>query len=136
MVSSELNHDRELYAGHVEAPLHRMGLPNTSRTKVSGLATSLCIAANEPRTLPHNVEMVLGKIMKLAKGEEFEDLSDDTDVDYKERNDIDGHPLSDDICTVELVEPDDGRIFLPCSENNTASSVRSDDDSGVDLVCN
>ncbi|KAL8762736.1 MAG: hypothetical protein Q9184_001330 [Pyrenodesmia sp. 2 TL-2023] len=137
MVPDELNYYRGLYTRHVEAALRDLGLPNTSRTKVSGLARSLYIAANEPRSLPFNVNMVLEKIMRLTDIEEFEDLSgDDTDVDDEEHKNIHGHSLGGDVCTTEA-EKDGGRDVLQYSEDtSTASSLRSDDKSDVGSVGN
>ncbi|KAL8922452.1 MAG: hypothetical protein Q9208_005174 [Pyrenodesmia sp. 3 TL-2023] len=137
MVPGELNHYRALYTRHVEAALRDLGSPYTSQTKISGLARSLYIAANEPGSLPSNVNMILEKTMRLTKNEEFEDLSDDdNDVDDEEHKDIDIHPPGDDVCTTEA-EEDNGEDDFQCPEDiPTAHLPNSGGERGVDLVGN
>ncbi|KAL8829409.1 MAG: hypothetical protein Q9170_006184 [Blastenia crenularia] len=113
MVPSELAYYRGLYEQSVEAASreHNVKGPSSaranaqiqggasqrrSRTKLSCLARSLYISANEPQSLPHNLEMILEKITGLTAGENFtapavyagdsEDLDDENgsgQIDYR-----------------------------------------------------
>lgn len=70
IVPDELNHYRDIYAQKIEAALEDKRYPNRSRTKVSSLARSLYISANEPEALPYNVDMILGKIIDFSEQED------------------------------------------------------------------
>ncbi|KAI4287458.1 MAG: hypothetical protein L6R35_003281 [Caloplaca aegaea] len=84
MLPAELDHYRALYQQSVDDALtngcshdvsstvqvhgeiQQGGGRRSSRTRVSCLARSLYIAANEPKALPYNVDMILEKIINLS----------------------------------------------------------------------
>ncbi|KAL9029920.1 MAG: hypothetical protein Q9196_001893 [Gyalolechia fulgens] len=91
MLPAELEHYRNIYAHSIEAALRKSNiqvpLPAhqngslSSRTKISSLARSLYISANEPISLPYNVAMIFDKIVDLTSGEDYEYTSDQDDSD-------------------------------------------------------
>ncbi|KAI4114291.1 MAG: hypothetical protein LQ345_004909 [Seirophora villosa] len=91
MVPAELEHYRASYVKAMETALHdeSHGTSSTTdsnepskgngkghsatTTKVSCLARSLYISANEPKALEYNLDMIVEKITNLTAGERFED---------------------------------------------------------------
>ncbi|KAL8976742.1 MAG: hypothetical protein Q9205_007316, partial [Flavoplaca limonia] len=87
MSPEELDIYREKYANHIEAALRKRELdrpsacsskesdenPRLSRTRVSPLARSLYIAANEPISAARIVPMILEKVMALTKEADYGD---------------------------------------------------------------
>ncbi|KAI4086403.1 MAG: hypothetical protein LQ344_007573 [Seirophora lacunosa] len=91
MVPAELEHYRASYVKAMETALHdeSHGTSGTTdsnepskgngkghsatTTKMSCLARSLYISANEPKALEYNLDMVVEKITNLTAGERFED---------------------------------------------------------------
>ncbi|KAL8959575.1 MAG: hypothetical protein Q9193_003588 [Seirophora villosa] len=91
MVPAELEHYRAAYVKAMETALHDESQRTSSTTdsngprkgngkghsatttKVSCLARSLYISANEPKALEYNLDMIVEKITNLTAGQRFED---------------------------------------------------------------
>ncbi|KAL8762734.1 MAG: hypothetical protein Q9184_001328 [Pyrenodesmia sp. 2 TL-2023] len=91
MTPQQLDQYRATYAHAVDVALRDHDLISDrcqsdqtlqpSMTRVSPLARSLYVAANEPVSLPYNVGLILEKITDLTAGEDFEGPSSATDND-------------------------------------------------------
>ncbi|KAL8770459.1 MAG: hypothetical protein Q9209_003885 [Squamulea sp. 1 TL-2023] len=73
---NSLSHSNSLQCGPAEQPQY-------SCTKLSSLARSLYIAANEPLSLPYNIPMILDKIIDLTEEEEYEDSAVEISTDAR-----------------------------------------------------
>lgn len=143
MFPNELEHYRAVYAQKVAAALHENGYPNVSRTKVSGLARSLYIAANEPESLPYNVDMILAKIIDFSQQDDDTSTgteSDTTVVDVgcslNDTYELDGHLVSADVKLNLVAQRPSDYLPLPIAKEEvaTSSSPISDDDDGLGVL--
>lgn len=76
MGPDELGRYRAMYARSIEKALSAQGRCSPHyipATKVSPLARSLYIAANEPMSQPHIIYMIMDKIIELTANDDFED---------------------------------------------------------------
>ena len=81
VLPEELKRCRELYTQSIETALrnHDQSSPTSSksdgysRTKLSGLARSLYIAANEPISMTYNISMIMDRITSLTSPADFGD---------------------------------------------------------------
>ncbi|KAL8735027.1 MAG: hypothetical protein Q9166_001152 [cf. Caloplaca sp. 2 TL-2023] len=98
MTPKELDRCREVYARSIEDALQdegsRLAVSHSKfiqgglaqgghqpATRLSSLARSLYISANEPLSLPYNVPMILGKIIDLTVDEDYENFAIKVDGD-------------------------------------------------------
>ncbi|KAI4167131.1 MAG: hypothetical protein LQ343_007458 [Gyalolechia ehrenbergii] len=128
MTPKELDHYRAIYARAVETALHqnRSQSPIDRRqgsslrpavTKVSSLARSLYISANEPLSLPYSVSMIFTKISDLTAGDGLDDPSGDNGSDTNlsvhdnvEKDSDSDEPGIPDIVNTQETAPDDTKL--------------------------
>lgn len=80
MIPNELDHYRAVYVQKIEDALRNGGALSLARTKVSGLARSLYIAANQPDSLADNVDMILDRVIEFSQQDEDTSVGTDSDT--------------------------------------------------------
>ncbi|KAL9599897.1 MAG: hypothetical protein Q9219_003530 [cf. Caloplaca sp. 3 TL-2023] len=155
MGPAEMERYRALYVRSIETALQQQngqehvpqqtttqmtdgGCQRFSRTKVSPLARSLYIAANEPLSLESQVELIFDKITALTRGEDFTDPSHTTDgrasahyhkIDHDvnhQVNSVGGPPIIQEFPLLDTQSSSQGPLSsleTTASDTNTASQV-------------
>ncbi|KAL8906896.1 MAG: hypothetical protein Q9207_001751 [Kuettlingeria erythrocarpa] len=143
MVPDELDHYRAVYAQKIEDALRKGGALPHARTKMSGLARSLYIAANQPDSLADNVDVILDRVIEFSQQNEDTSVATDRDTtavaNHYKLDDVEatgGHLMSGGkdklkLKVVDQISTDSLSLRIGSEDAATINSTLSDADRKV-----